>query len=149
MSNELKGALAEMRAFDGDLTGCFRTLQSGMQASSSPEVADEWRAKVTVEGRRPTRPWQEVARAQGLDPDDPCFAFSLDTSKVMGTNGPIEVNTSLEHVMGLLLKRIAGGADGAGFDLYSRMDASSVKPFVRFFLSPPSPLEEGGRLGLH
>jgi len=103
MSNELKETLAEMRAFDGDLTGCVRTLQSVklMPASSSPEVADEWRTKVTVEGRRPTRSWQKVARTHGLEPNDPRFAFSLGTSNVMGTDGPIEVNT-LEHVMGHL-----------------------------------------------
>ena len=71
-----------------------------------------------------------------------CFAFSPGTSKAMGTDGPIEVNT-LEHVIGHLQKRIAGGAYGAGFDLYSRMHASSVKPFVPFFPVPPSPLGEG------
>ena len=114
-------------------TGSFRTLQYGMLmlASSSPEVADELRAEVAVEGRRPTRPWKEVARAQSLDPDDPCFAFSPGTSKVMGTDGPIEVNT-LEYFLGHLKRRIAGGAGGAGLDLYSRMDASSVKPFAVF-----------------
>ena len=137
-----------MRAFGGDLTGCVRTLQSGklMLASSSPEVSDEWRAKVTVEGRRSTLPWQEVARAQSLDPGDPCFVFSLGSSKLMVTDGPIEVNT-LKRAMGHLQKRIAGGAGGSGFDLYSRMDISSVRLFVQFFLSPPSPLEEEGTLG--
>jgi len=148
MSNELKETLAEMRAFNGDLTGCFRTLQSGklMQASSSPEVAEEWRNKVSVAGRRPTRTWQEVAISRGFDPNDPRFTFTLGTSTVMGTDGPVEVNT-LEHVMGHLPKRSAGGADGAGFDLYSCMDASSVEPFVQFFLSPLSPLDERDILG--
>ena len=111
-------------------------------SSCSPEVADESRAEVAVEGRRPTRPLQVVARARGFDPDDPCFALSPGTSKVTGTDGPIEVST-LEHVMGHLQTRIAGGTDGAGFGLYSRIDVSSLQPFVRFFLSPISPLEEG------
>ena len=112
MSNELKVTLAEMRALDGDLMGCVRALQSGLLvlASSLPGVADEWRAKIAVEGQRPTRPWQELARAQGLDPGDPCFAFSLGTSKVTGTDGPIEVNT-LGYVMGHQQTRISGGAD--------------------------------------
>ena len=137
-----------MRALDGDLTGCIRALQSGkpMLASSSPEVAGEWREKVTVEGRRPTRPWQEPARAQGFDTGDPCFAFDLGTSKVMGTGGPIEVST-LVNVMGHLQKRIPGGADGTGINLYPRIDASSVKSFVLSFFSPPSALEEGGTSG--
>ena len=69
-----------------------------MLASRSPEEANELRAKVTVPGRRPTGPWQEVARAQGFDPNGSCFAFGLGTAKVMGTGDPIEVNTS-EHVM--------------------------------------------------
>ena len=146
-SNELKETLAEMRAFGGDLTGCVRTLQSGklMLASSSPEVADDWRAKITVEGRRPSRPWQKVARALGFDPDDPCFVFSPGMSEVTGTDAPIEVKI-LEHVMGHLQKRIAGGADGAGFDLHSRMGASFVKPFVNFFFLPPPPLGEWGTM---
>ena len=148
MSNELKETLAEMRAFNGDLTGCFRTLQSGklMQASSSPEVAEEWRNMVSVAGRRPTRTWQEVAISLGFDPNDPRFTFTLGTSTVMGTDGPVEVNT-LENVMGHLPKRSAGGADGTGFDIYSCMDASSVEPFVQYFISPLSPLDERDILG--
>ena len=112
MSNELKETLAEIRAFGGDLTGCVLAPQSGKHvlASSSPEVANEWRAKVTVPGLRPTRPWLEVARARGLDPDDPCFYFSPGKSKAMGTDVPIEVST-FEHAMGHLQKRIPGGAE--------------------------------------
>ena len=65
MSNELKETLAEMRALDGDLTGCVPTLQSSklMPASSSPEVAGEWRTKVSVEKggilRDRVKRWQE------------------------------------------------------------------------------------------
>ena len=82
-----------------------------------------------------------MARAHGFDPDNPRFASRLGTSNAMGTDGPIEVST-LEHVMRHLPKRSAGGAGGADFlqfSLYFRMDASSVKPFVQFFLSPPPP----------
>ena len=109
-------------------------------------MANAWRTKVTVEGRRPIRSWQEVARARGLDPNDPRFTFKLDKSHVMGPDEPIEVDT-LKFVMGHLPKRSAGGVDGAGFGIYSCMDASSVKLFVQFSLSPPSPLEKKCTLG--
>ena len=80
-----------------------------------------------------------MAISHGFEPSDPRFTIRLGTSTVMGTDGPVEVNT-LEHVMGHLPKRSAGGVDGIGFDLYACMDARSVGPFVQFFLSPPPPL---------
>ena len=95
MSKELKETLAEIKVLDGDLKGCVRTLQSAklLLASSLPEVANAWRTKIKVEGRRPARPWQEAARALGFDPNDPRFTFKLDKSHVMGPEGPIEVGT--------------------------------------------------------
>ena len=50
--------------------------------------------------------------------------------------------------MGHLPKRSAGGVGGAGFGIYSCMDASSVKPFVQFSFSPIT-FGGGGHLGLH
>ena len=97
-------------------------------------------------GGRPTRSWQEVAISLGLDPDDKRFTTRLGTSTVMGTDGPVEVNT-LEHVVGHQPKRRAGEADGTGFDLYSCMNTRSVEPFAPFFFSPPSPLGDRDILG--
>ena len=136
LSNEMKEVVAELRAFDGDLSGCVQTLESGklLLASNSSAVVNEWSKKVNTPGRRATSSWQDRARAKGLDPSDSRFSFKLDKSEIAGPDGPMQVDT-LIHVMAHLPKRAGGGIDGNGFGVYSTMDTESVRPFVEFFVS--------------
>ena len=138
MSTEMKEAAAEDRALVGDLSGATRTLQAGslLLAEDDPQVVEEWKKKVDVPGRRPTKSWDEVARSKGKDPSSSDFTFVLGKSLVAGTDGPLEVDT-LKHVMGHLPSRSAGGLDGNGFGLYATMDDAAVMPFVNSYLAAP------------
>ena len=138
MSTEMKEAAAEDRAMAGDLSGATRTLQAGslLLAEDDPQVVEEWKKKVDIPGRRPTKPWEEVARGKGKDPSSSEFTFTLGKSLVAGTDGLLEVDT-LKHVMGHLPSRSAGGLDGNGFGLYATLDDKAVKPFVNSFLAAP------------
>ena len=146
MSQELKEAVAESRAFEGDLNGCLRTLESGKLIPASAELTEAWKKKVTVDGRRPTQKWEEVVREMGLDPGDERFQITLGKSLIRGPDGHVEVDT-LEHVMLHLSKRVAGGVDGTGYDIYGKMYAESVKPFVQYFCTPPPPLADHDECG--
>ena len=46
-----------------------------------------------------------------------------------------------------LSKRVAGGVDGTGYDIYGKMYAESVKPFVQYFCTPPPPLADHDECG--